>query len=75
MAALTAAEFLVRKTWFRYYARGGPFERIWSAIFPAERTAQGRRSLAAIDEWRARVESTRDRPETISEETRLPSGS
>jgi uncharacterized membrane protein len=52
MLAATAVEFLVRKTWFRYYARGGPFERVWSALFPAERTARGRRSLAAIAAWR-----------------------
>jgi uncharacterized membrane protein len=54
MAVLTAIEFLVRKTWFRYYARGGPFERVWSTLFPAERTARGRRSMAAIAQWRER---------------------
>jgi uncharacterized membrane protein len=55
MGALTALEFLFRKTWFRYYFRGGPFERLWSRLFPAERTARGRRSLAAIEAHRARV--------------------
>lgn len=54
MAGLMGVEFLVRKTWFRYYARGGPFERFWSTLFPADRTARGRRSLAAIEAWRAR---------------------
>jgi len=53
MAVLSAVEFLVRKTWFRYYFRGGPFERLWSKLFPAERTARGRRSLAYIEAYRA----------------------
>lgn len=55
MAAVSAVEFLVRKTWFRYYARGGPFERLWSAWFPADRTARGRRSMAAIARWKERI--------------------
>jgi uncharacterized membrane protein len=54
MAAVTGAEFLFRKTWFRYYARGGPFERLWSALFPAERTERGRRSMEYIQRMRAR---------------------
>jgi len=53
MAGLSAIEFLVRKTWFRYYFRGGPFERLWAKLFPAERTARGRRSLAYIEAYRA----------------------
>jgi hypothetical protein len=53
MAGFAACEFLVRKTRFRYYFRGGPFERCWARLFPAERTARGRRSLAAIEAWRA----------------------
>jgi uncharacterized membrane protein len=53
MAALALAEFLVRKTWFRYYFRGGPFDRLWSRLFPAEATARGRRSLEAIRRYRA----------------------
>ena len=53
MALLMAAEFLVRKTWFRYYFRGGPFDRLWSRLFPAENTPQGRRSLEAIRRYRA----------------------
>jgi len=55
MAGFAAAEFLVRKTWFRYYFRGGPFERLWSRLFPAERTARGRRSLAYIEAYRAEL--------------------
>jgi uncharacterized membrane protein len=53
MAAFAAAEFLVRKTRFRYYFHGGPFERLWARFFPAERTPRGRRSLATIEAWRA----------------------
>jgi uncharacterized membrane protein len=61
MGAFSAVEFLVRKTWFRYYFHGGPFDRLWSRLFPAERTARGRRSLAYIEEYRARLTS-RPRP-------------
>jgi hypothetical protein len=53
MGGFAAAEFLVRKTWFRYYFHGGPFERFWAWLFPAERTARGRRSLAYIEAYRA----------------------
>ena len=60
MAFLTTLEFFVRKTWFRYYARGGPFERVWSALFPADRTERGRRSMAAIAQWRERTASPAD---------------
>ena len=55
MGVLSGVEFLVRKTWFRYYFHGGPFERLWSRLFPAERTARGRRSLQYIEEYRARL--------------------
>ena len=55
MGVLSGIEFLVRKTWFRYYFHGGPFERLWSRLFPAERTARGRRSLQYIEEYRARL--------------------
>jgi hypothetical protein len=55
MAAVSVVEFFVRKTWFRYYYWNGPFERVWSRLFPAERTAAGRRSLAYIDASRERV--------------------
>jgi len=59
MGALTGIEFVFRKTWFRYYFRGGPFERLWARIFPAERTERGRRSLQYIEEYRARQRSAR----------------
>jgi uncharacterized membrane protein len=55
MGALSLLEFLVRKTWFRYYFHGGPFERLWSRLFPAERTARGRRSLRYIEAYRERL--------------------
>ena len=55
MGAFSALEFLVRKTWFRNYFHGGPFERCWSRLFPAERTARGRRSLQYIAEYRAEL--------------------
>jgi hypothetical protein len=54
MGALTVLEFLFRKTWFRHYFHGGPFERLWSRLFPAEHTARGRRSQRTIEEYRAR---------------------
>ena len=59
MAVLSAIEFLFRKTWFRYYFHGGPFERLWSRLFPAERTARGRRSLRYIEEYRAQLTRSR----------------
>lgn len=55
MLAFVGVEFLVRKTWFRYYFHGGPFDRLWSRLFPAERTARGRRSLRYIEAYRART--------------------
>ena len=48
MMAISAVEFFVRKTWFRYYFHMGPFDRLWSTLFPAENTPQGRRSEAYI---------------------------
>lgn len=48
MLVLSAAEFLVRKTWFRYYFYGGPFDRLWSRLFPADATEAGRRSADYI---------------------------
>jgi uncharacterized membrane protein len=53
MLAFGGVEFLVRKTWFRYYFYGGPFDRLWSRLFPAEATAAGRRSQAYIRMRRA----------------------
>ncbi len=52
MLALTALEFLVRKTRFRYYFHGGPFDRLWSRLFPAEATEMGRRSAEVIRRYR-----------------------
>jgi uncharacterized membrane protein len=52
MLLVSGPEFLIRKTWFRYYFHGGPFDRVWSRLFPAENTERGRRSLEAIRRWR-----------------------
>ena len=57
LGAVTVGEFFFRKTWFRYYARGGPFERFWAALFPAAHTERGRRSQAYI---RQMLEQQRD---------------
>jgi len=54
MGLLSLAEYAVRKAWFRYYA-GGPLDRLWAALLPAENSARGRRSLAYIREARARM--------------------
>jgi uncharacterized membrane protein len=45
MGALLAGEFVARKLWFRYY-QGGFADRLFARVFPPERTANGRRSLA-----------------------------
>jgi uncharacterized membrane protein len=63
MAVLMLLEFFVRKTWFRAYFRGGPFERFWSRLFPAERTARGRRSQEYIRRYRQRMSEAETRPE------------
>ena len=47
MGALFSGEFLVRKLWFRQYGNGF-LDRALSALFPAEATENGRRSLAYI---------------------------
>jgi len=52
MLAISALEFFVRKTWFRYYFHGGRFDRFWARLFPAENTEQGRRSEAYIRRYR-----------------------
>lgn len=52
MLVVSAIEFFVRKTWFRYYFHGGPFDRFWSRLFPAENTEQGRRSAEYIRRFR-----------------------
>jgi uncharacterized membrane protein len=54
MGAVTvifAVEFAVRKSWFRYYA-GGPVDRVLATLLPAEKTEQGRRSMAYIRDKR-----------------------
>ncbi len=57
MAAVSAVEFLVRKTYFRNYWYGGPFERVWSRMFPAEATEMGRRSAEWIRVVRREMEA------------------
>ncbi len=53
MIAASLIEFLVRKTWFRYYFHGGWFDRLWRRLFPPENTPEGRRSMQHIaDYWR-----------------------
>lgn len=42
-------EYLVRKTWFRYYPYGGPIDRLFMTFFPAHATEAGRRSQAYIE--------------------------
>ncbi len=51
MMAVSLIEFLVRKTWFRYYFHRGWFDRVWGKIFPPENTAEGRRSMQHIAEY------------------------
>jgi uncharacterized membrane protein len=55
MGAIAAIEFLVRKTHFRYYYHGGLFDRLWSRLFPAENTEQGRASLEYIRRFREQL--------------------
>ena len=54
-ASISALEFFVRKTWFRYYFHGGAFDRFWAKLFPAENTEQGRRSAAYIQRYREKA--------------------
>ncbi len=44
---LQGVESVFRKAWFRAFDEG-PIDRFFSAIFPPERTARGRRSLEYI---------------------------
>ena len=48
MLLASAIEYLIRKTWFRYYPYGGPIDRLFSTFFPAENTEMGRRSQEYI---------------------------
>jgi len=59
MGALLAGEFVVRKLWFRHY-QGDFGDPLFARVFPAERTANGRRSLAYQAE-RSRRRPTSDR--------------
>jgi uncharacterized membrane protein len=47
IGTLLAAEFVLRKIWFRHYGNGLA-NRIFRWIFPPQRTALGRRSLAYV---------------------------
>jgi hypothetical protein len=49
-----AVEFMLRKLWFRFYG-DGLADRILARVFPPERTANGRRSLAYVESRRERA--------------------
>ncbi len=51
MLVVSGVEFLVRKTWFRYYFHGGWFDRVWAKLFPPEATPEGRRSMQHISAY------------------------
>lgn len=51
LSILLGAEYCVRKWWFRYYGDGF-VDRILARRFPAEETANGRRSLAYVERRR-----------------------
>lgn len=57
LGLLLGGEFVFRKWWFRYYG-DGPADRFMARLFPPERTANGRRSLAYV----ARREAEAARP-------------
>ena len=52
VVAVSAAEFVFRKLWFRHYT-SRPLDRWFARHFPAERTERGRRSLAYIERMTA----------------------
>jgi uncharacterized membrane protein len=54
MGVLFAGELVVRKLWFRRY-QDGLLDRIFALLFPAQRTANGRRSLAHVEALRSRT--------------------
>ncbi len=58
LGALFVGEFILRKLWFRFY-REGLADRVFARLFPAGRTANGRRSLAYV---RNRLERAARRP-------------
>jgi hypothetical protein len=47
LGAAFAGEFVLRKLWFRYYT-GALADRVFARLFPAERSANGRRSLEYV---------------------------
>jgi hypothetical protein len=47
MGLLIGVEFCFRKWWFRYYG-DGHVDRLLARLLPAERTANGRRSLEYV---------------------------
>lgn len=51
MGLLFAGEVVLRKIWFRRYEEG-PLDRIFAALFPPQRTENGRRSLAHFEQIR-----------------------
>jgi len=51
IGALFAGEFALRKLWFRYYD-DRLADRCFARLFPAQRTANGRRSLAYVERRR-----------------------
>jgi len=57
VGAILLGEYLVHKIWFRYFGNG-LFDQILRRLFPPERTANGRRSLA-YQAARERGETTR----------------
>jgi len=52
LGLLGGTEFFFRKWWFRYF-NDGPVDRLLAALFPPEGTANGRRSLAYVEQRRA----------------------
>lgn len=54
LAVFSAVEFLWRKARFRYFGKG-PFDRLLARVFPPEKTARGRRSLAYLLAMRAEL--------------------
>jgi uncharacterized membrane protein len=54
MGAAFAGEYILRKLWFRFYDDAW-VDRMLARLFPPERTANGRRSLAHLAERRERM--------------------
>jgi uncharacterized membrane protein len=48
LGTLLGVELVFRKLWFRYYG-DGPGDWVFERLFPAEQTANGRRSLAYVE--------------------------